>query len=311
MYGIIILSLFALFYFQDASQTKEVNWTDFEKAALAGDVNKIYVFSETGIAEGFVTEAGAKRLKFDSSDSFDGDKKIKTIIPSADKIQEKIDSWNAKLSAEGKPQIKVNYEKGSDLMKLFWYFGPILLLVIFMVYMSKRMSGGGGGGGIFNVGKSRATVFDKNNGPAVTFKDVAGQAEAKVEIEEIVEFLKNPQRYTELGAKIPKGALLVGPPGTGKTLLAKAVAGEANVPFLSMSGSDFVEMFVGVGAARVRDLFKQAKDKAPCIVFIDEIDAVGRARGKNPNMGSNDERENTLNQMLTEMDGFGSNNAVI
>lgn len=311
MYGIIALSLFALFYFQDASQTQEVDWTDFEKAALAGDIDKIMVFSETGIAEGFVTNEGAKKLHFDTSDTFSGDKKIKTTIPSSDKIQEKIDSWNAALVAQGKPEIKVNYEKGSDLMKLFWYFGPILLLVIFMVYMSKRMSGGAGGGGIFNVGKSRATVFDKDNGTTVTFKDVAGLAEAKVEIEEIVEFLKNPNRYTELGAKIPKGALLVGPPGTGKTLLAKAVAGEANVPFLSMSGSDFVEMFVGVGAARVRDLFKQAKDKAPCIVFIDEIDAVGRARGKNPNMGSNDERENTLNQMLTEMDGFGSNNGVI
>ncbi|MDE6796199.1 MAG: ATP-dependent zinc metalloprotease FtsH, partial [Muribaculaceae bacterium] len=311
MYAIITISLFALFYFQDASQTKEVNWTDFEKAALAGDVDKILVFSETGIAEGFVNEAGAKKHRFDTSDTFDGDKKIKTTIPSSDKIQEKIDSWNTQLQAEGKQPIEVTYEKGSDLMKLFWYFGPILLLVIFMVYMSKRMNGGAGGGGIFNVGKSRATVFDKDNGNTVTFKDVAGLAEAKVEIEEIVEFLKNPQRYTELGAKIPKGALLVGPPGTGKTLLAKAVAGEANVPFLSMSGSDFVEMFVGVGAARVRDLFKQAKDKAPCIVFIDEIDAVGRARGKNPNMGSNDERENTLNQMLTEMDGFGSNNGVI
>lgn len=312
MYAIILLSLFALFYFQDASQTKEVDWTAFEKAALAGDLKKVMVLSEAGIAEGFVTDEGAKKHKFDtSSDDFDGDKKIKTIIPSTDKIQDKIDSWNATLSAEGKPTITVTYEKGSDLMKLFWYFGPILLLVIFMVFMSKRMTGGSGGGGIFNVGKSRATVFDKNNGTPVTFKDVAGLAEAKVEIEEIVEFLKNPQRYTELGAKIPKGALLVGPPGTGKTLLAKAVAGEANVPFLSMSGSDFVEMFVGVGAARVRDLFKQAKEKAPCIVFIDEIDAVGRARGKNPNMGSNDERENTLNQMLTEMDGFGSNNGVI
>ena len=180
-----------------------------------------------------------------------------------------------------------------------------------MYYMSKRMSGGGGTGGIFNVGKSKAMVFDKDNGTNVTFDDVAGLSEAKVEIEEIVEFLKNPQRYTDLGAKIPKGALLVGPPGTGKTLLAKAVAGEASVPFLSMSGSDFVEMFVGVGAARVRDLFKQAKEKAPCIVFIDEIDAVGRARGRNQNMGSNDERENTLNQMLTEMDGFQSNNGVI
>lgn len=311
MYGLILLSLLALFYFQDASQTKEVDWTDFEKAALAGDMDKIMVFSETRTAEGFMTAEGAKKHKFNTSSEFDGDKKITTTIPSSDKIQEKIDSWNAALQAEGKPLIKVNYEKGSDLMKLFWYFGPILLLVIFMVYMSKRMSGGAGGGGIFNVGKSRATVFDKDNGSTVTFKDVAGLAEAKVEIEEIVEFLKNPQRYTELGAKIPKGALLVGPPGTGKTLLAKAVAGEANVPFLSMSGSDFVEMFVGVGAARVRDLFKQAKEKAPCIVFIDEIDAVGRARGKNPNMGSNDERENTLNQMLTEMDGFGSNNGVI
>ena len=311
MYGIITLSLFALFYFQDASQTKEVSWTDFEKAALAGDIDKILVFSETGIAEGFVNDDGAQKHKFNDSDTFDGDKKIKTNIPSSGKIQEKIDAWNATLQSEGKPAIEVTYEKGSDLMKLFWYFGPILILVIFMVYMSKRMSGGAGGGGIFNVGKSKATVFDKDNGNAVTFKDVAGLAEAKVEIEEIVEFLKNPQRYTELGAKIPKGALLVGPPGTGKTLLAKAVAGEANVPFLSMSGSDFVEMFVGVGAARVRDLFKQAKDKAPCIVFIDEIDAVGRARGKNPNMGSNDERENTLNQMLTEMDGFGSNNGVI
>lgn len=311
MYAVILLSLFALFYFQDASQTKEVNWTDFEKAALAGDIDKIMVFSETGTAEGYMTDQGAKNHKFDNTQGFEGDKKIKTTIPSSDKIQEKIDTWNAALTAEGKTPIKVNYEKGSDLMKLFWYFGPILMLVFFMVYMSKKMNNPGGGGGIFNVGKSRATVFDKDNGTTVTFKDVAGLAEAKVEIEEIVEFLKNPQRYTELGAKIPKGALLVGPPGTGKTLLAKAVAGEANVPFLSMSGSDFVEMFVGVGAARVRDLFKQAKDKAPCIVFIDEIDAVGRARGKNPNMGSNDERENTLNQMLTEMDGFGSNNGVI
>ena len=311
MYGIILICLFALFYFQDASQTKEVNWTEFEDAALAGDIDKIMVFPEAKVAEGFVTSSGADRHKFDNSDSFSGDKKIKTTIPSPDKIQEKIDAWNASLAAEGKPQIKVNYEKSSDIMKLFWYFGPILLLVLVMVYMSRRVNSGGGGGGIFNVGKSRATVFDKNNGPSVTFKDVAGLAEAKVEIEEIVEFLKNPHKYTELGAKIPKGALLVGPPGTGKTLLAKAVAGEANVPFLSMSGSDFVEMFVGVGAARVRDLFKQAKEKAPCIVFIDEIDAVGRARGKNPNMGSNDERENTLNQMLTEMDGFGSNNGVI
>ncbi len=312
MYGLIILSLLALYYFQDGSQTKDVDWSDFEKAALAGDIDKIMIFSQNGIAEGFLTDQGAKNQKFDMTPQMTGDKKIKTTIPSADKIQEKIDSWNEKLSAEGKPQIKINYEKGSDLMKVIWYFGPIILIIVVMVIMSKRMTGGtGGAGGIFNVGKSKATVFDKNNGTNVTFKDVAGLAEAKVEIEEIVEFLKNPQRYTELGAKIPKGALLVGPPGTGKTLLAKAVAGEADVPFLSMSGSDFVEMFVGVGAARVRDLFKQAKEKAPCIVFIDEIDAVGRARGKNPNMGSNDERENTLNQLLTAMDGFQSNNGVI
>ncbi len=171
--------------------------------------------------------------------------------------------------------------------------------------------GGGGSGGVFNVGKAKAQLFDKDGAVKVTFNDVAGLSEAKQEVEEIVEFLKNPNRYTDLGGKIPKGALLVGPPGTGKTLLAKAVAGEANVPFFSLSGSDFVEMFVGVGASRVRDLFRQAKEKAPCIVFIDEIDAVGRARGKNPNMGSNDERENTLNQLLTEMDGFGSNSGVI
>ena len=312
MYALIILSLLALYYFQDGSQSKDVNWTDFEKAALAGEFEKVVVFSESGQAEGILTPAGAKRQKFDTPPGMTGDFKLKTTIPSTDKIQDKIDSWNTALAKAGKPQMAVTYEKGSDLMKLFWYFGPLVLIIIFMVYMSRRMSGGaGGGGGIFNVGKSKAIVFDKNNGTNVTFKDVAGLAEAKVEIEEIVEFLKNPQRYTELGAKIPKGALLVGPPGTGKTLLAKAVAGEADVPFLSMSGSDFVEMFVGVGAARVRDLFKQAKEKAPCIVFIDEIDAVGRARGKNPNMGSNDERENTLNQMLTEMDGFQSNNGVI
>ena len=204
------------------------------------------------------------------------------------------------------------------------YWGSILswlwplIFIIFTIYLFSRMSrgmtggsGGGAGGGIFSVGKSQAKVFDKNNKQKVTFKDVAGLEEAKVEIMEIVDFLKSPSKYTALGGKIPKGALLIGPPGTGKTLLAKAVAGEANVPFFSMSGSDFVEMFVGVGASRVRDLFKQAKEKAPCIVFIDEIDAVGRARGKNVGFSSNDERENTLNQLLTEMDGFGTNSGVI
>ena len=313
MYILIVACLFGLYYFQDSSQTKSVDWTEFEAAAKAGEMSKIEVVSESGIAIGVLTKEGAKKQKMhDDIEGANTEKRLRTTIPSTNKIQDKIDSWNEQLLAEGRPEIAVKYEKGNDLMKFFWFFGPILLMIFFFEYMSRRMGGGsGGGGGIFNVGKSKARIFDKDNSTDVTFKDVAGLAEAKVEIEEIVEFLKNPQRYTELGAKIPKGALLVGPPGTGKTLLAKAVAGEAGVPFLSLSGSDVVEMFVGVGAARVRDLFKQAKDKAPCIVFIDEIDAVGRARGKNPNMGSNDERENTLNQMLTEMDGFGSNNGVI
>lgn len=311
MYAMIGLALVGLYYFQNNDQTRQVDWTEFEKSAMAGDVEKIVVDMSNAEAKGYLTEAGAKKLKFDMQPGFEGQKKIETTIPSPDKISDKIEGWNNALAAQGKSAIKVSFEKGSDLMRVFWAFGPIILIFLGWYFISKRMSGGGAGGGIFNVGKSKATVFDKGNGTNVTFKDVAGLAEAKVEIEEIVEFLKNPQRYTELGAKIPKGALLVGPPGTGKTLLAKAVAGEANVPFLSISGSDFVEMFVGVGAARVRDLFKQAKEKAPCIVFIDEIDAVGRARGKNPSMGGNDERENTLNQMLVQMDGFGTNNGVI
>ncbi|EJX05816.1 transmembrane AAA-metalloprotease FtsH [gut metagenome] len=209
----------------------------------------------------------------------------------------------------------ISYDKKQNfLMAFFWNVFPFVMLIVFWIYLSRRMSGGGNagiGGGIFNVGKSKAQLFEKGSNIKVTFKDVAGLAEAKQEVEEIVEFLKEPQKYTELGGKIPKGALLVGPPGTGKTLLAKAVAGEANVPFFSLAGSDFVEMFVGVGASRVRDLFRQAKEKAPCIVFIDEIDAVGRARSKAAAMGGNDERENTLNQLLTEMDGFGTNSGII
>lgn len=311
MYALIILSLLALYYFQDGSHTEQVNWTKFEALAQDGCITTIVVDKQNQTAEGILNDKGRKQIDINTN-GMDVEIKVRSIIPSPDIISEKIENWNASLTSGGMKPITVEYEEGSDIAKMFWYFGPFVLLIVFWIFMSRKMSGGsGGGGGIFNVGKSKATLFDKNNKTNVTFKDVAGLAEAKVEIEEIVEFLKNPQRYTELGAKIPKGALLVGPPGTGKTLLAKAVAGEANVPFLSMSGSDFVEMFVGVGAARVRDLFKQAKDKAPCIVFIDEIDAVGRARGKNPNMGSNDERENTLNQMLTEMDGFGSNNGVI
>jgi AFG3 family protein len=211
-------------------------------------------------------------------------------------------------------RIEPEYRNERNWMgEILWTIGPFVLIILLWWWIFRRMSRGSGGGpgGIFSVGKSQAKVFDKDSRVNTTFREVAGLAEAKQEVEEIVEFLRNPEKFTRLGGKIPKGALLVGPPGTGKTLLAKAVAGEADVPFFSMSGSDFVEMFVGVGASRVRDLFKQAKEKAPCIVFIDEIDAIGRARGRNPNFGSNDERENTLNQLLTEMDGFDTNSGVI
>jgi len=211
------------------------------------------------------------------------------------------------------------FEYGTDTEydyfgQIFWYVLPFGIIFLIWFFVMRRMTGGGGGGGggqIFNIGKSKAQLYDKGKSTNITFKDVAGLQGAKEEIVEIVEFLKHPKKYTDIGAKIPKGALLVGPPGTGKTLLAKAVAGEAKVPFFSLSGSDFVEMFVGVGASRVRDLFKQAKEKAPAIIFIDEIDAIGRARGKNNGFNSNDERENTLNQLLTEMDGFGTNSGVI
>ena len=220
---------------------------------------------------------------------------------------------DAQQNIPGVAGITLEYEKEYDGWgSLLNFLFPIVLILFIWIFFFRKMSrGAGGGSGIFNVGKSQAKLFDKESNIKITFKDVAGLAEAKQEVEEIVSFLKSPDKYTKLGGKIPKGALLVGPPGTGKTLMAKAMAGEANVPFFSMSGSDFVEMFVGVGASRVRDLFKQAKEKAPCIIFIDEIDAIGRARGKNPNMGSNDERENTLNQLLTEMDGFETNSGVI
>ncbi len=225
---------------------------------------------------------------------------------------ESLDTYLTQAQQKGKI-LDYSYEKdnNSGLMTIFYTFGPIIFFVLLWVFMMRRMGGGAGGGGVFSVGKSKAQMYEKGNDLGITFKDVAGQAGAKQEVQEIVDFLKEPQKYTDLGGKIPKGALLVGPPGTGKTLLAKAVAGEAGVPFFSMSGSDFVEMFVGVGASRVRDLFRQAKEKAPCIIFIDEIDAVGRARSKNPAMGGNDERENTLNALLTEMDGFGTNSGVI
>ena len=233
---------------------------------------------------------------------------VKTQYGSLDELTTYLDS----AQQRGKvTDVSFDNTKGNFFTDLLWQFGPLALLIFFWIFLMRRMNGGGAGGGVFNIGKSKAKMYEKANEMGITFKDVAGQAGAKQEVEEIVEFLKHPQRYTDLGGKIPKGVLLVGPPGTGKTLLAKAVAGEAGVPFFSMSGSDFVEMFVGVGASRVRDLFRQAKEKSPCIIFIDEIDAVGRARAKNPSMGGNDERENTLNALLIEMDGFGTNSGVI
>lgn len=312
MYAIVLAFLAGMFFLDQNSLTKSVSYTEFEKAVQSKGISKIVVYTNKNLAEGVMTDSLAQAMFHESQyQSGSGTlPKLETEIPSADKFQDKIEEW----TKEGLFSGNVKYEKGSDYSSLLWSFGPIVLLIFFWFYMMRRMSGkdsSGGPGGVFSVGKSKAKIFDKDGPVKVTFKDVAGLSEAKTEIEEIVEFLKNPQRYTDLGGKIPKGALLVGPPGTGKTLLAKAVAGEADVPFFSMSGSDFVEMFVGVGASRVRDLFRQAKEKAPCIVFIDEIDAVGRARGKNPNMGANDERENTLNQLLTEMDGFGTNSGVI
>ena len=312
MYAIVFLFLFGIYYLDDNSVTRSVSYSEFENYIVRDHgIRKIVVFSDKREAEGFLTDSLARELfKDDRLGNGQGTvAKIDTYIPSADKFDGKIDQWRAEGAFTG----EVKYERSSQFSSFLWSLAPIVILVVAWIWIMRRMSGGGNGsgGGVFSVGKSKAMLFDKNNAGKVTFKDVAGLSEAKTEIEEIVEFLKNPGRYTDLGGKIPKGALLVGPPGTGKTLLAKAVAGEANVPFFSMSGSDFVEMFVGVGASRVRDLFRQAKEKAPCIVFIDEIDAVGRARGRNANMGSNDERENTLNQLLTEMDGFGSNSGVI
>ncbi|HNU37443.1 MAG: ATP-dependent zinc metalloprotease FtsH [Parabacteroides sp.] len=310
MYGIIFIMLAALYMTNDSSTTKEMGWTEFQKLANKNVFEKITVFNKKNTLEATIKK-GQLGVVFKEDSALVGDSPMVFVkIPSADKFSDFYDKAVEKNNID----TSVSFEEGDDTFwNFFISFGPIILLVLVWIFLMKRMSGnaGGGAGGVFSVGKAKAQLFDKDNDKKVTFKDVAGLSEAKQEIEEIVAFLRSPEKYTELGGKIPKGALLVGPPGTGKTLLAKAVAGEANVPFFSLSGSDFVEMFVGVGASRVRDLFRQAKEKAPCIVFIDEIDAVGRARGKNANMNSNDERENTLNQLLTEMDGFGSNSGVI
>lgn len=311
MYGLIFIMLVALYMTNDSSGTKELGWTEFQKLAQENVFDKMTVYNKKNLVEATVKNGKTEQVFGNMDVSKIGvSPKVYVKIPSADKFSDFYD----KAVADSHIDTQVRFEEGDDAIWNFLVsFGPIILLIGVWMFLTRRMSGGTGAGpgGVFSVGKAKAQLFDKDNDRKVTFKDVAGLAEAKQEVEEIVSFLKNPEKYTELGGKIPKGALLVGPPGTGKTLLAKAVAGEANVPFFSLSGSDFVEMFVGVGASRVRDLFRQAKEKSPCIVFIDEIDAVGRARGKNANMNSNDERENTLNQLLTEMDGFGSNSGVI
>lgn len=311
MYGLIFIMLVALYMTNDSSGAKELGWTEFQKLAQENVFDKMTVYNKKNLVEATVKNGKTEQVFGNMDVSKIGvSPKVYVKIPSADKFSDFYD----KAVADSHIDTQVRFEEGDDAIWNFLVsFGPIILLIGVWMFLMRRMSGGTGAGpgGVFSVGKAKAQLFDKDNDRKVTFKDVAGLAEAKQEVEEIVSFLKNPEKYTELGGKIPKGALLVGPPGTGKTLLAKAVAGEANVPFFSLSGSDFVEMFVGVGASRVRDLFRQAKEKSPCIVFIYEIDAVGRARGKNANMNSNDERENTLNQLLTEMDGFGSNSGVI
>ena len=306
LYGIVAVVLIILHFTDDQVALKEVEYGTFKKYVEKGYVDKVTIVKNEGIAEVSLQPNDTTALIeiFGATQAANHTKapQLTVQIPSSDRFDEYISN---------NPNIDVRYEERKDFFNSIMSFAPLLFFILLWIFMMRRM-GGGPQGGIFNVGKSKAQLFDKETSAhKVTFKDVAGLEGAKQEVEEIVAFLKNPKRYTDLGGKIPKGALLVGPPGTGKTLLAKAVAGEANVPFFSMSGSDFVEMFVGVGASRVRDLFRQAKEKSPCIIFIDEIDAIGRARGKNPSFNSNDERENTLNQLLTEMDGFGSNSGVI
>lgn len=314
VYVLIIGAILALNYFYRPKSAVESNWLEVKTQMLQGnDVAKLLVIRNQGKVEVYLKSESVEKYssRLGEVTKSPGPHFFFTI-GSIETFERQLEETQANVPQN--ERIYADYEERPNYFgEIITWLLPILLLIGVWIFIFRRISGGAGGAGgnIFSVGKSKAQLFDKENNNRVDFKDVAGLEEAKVEIMEIVDFLKNPKKYTDLGGKIPKGVLLVGPPGTGKTLLAKAVAGEANVPFFSMSGSDFVEMFVGVGASRVRDLFKQAKEKAPCIVFIDEIDAVGRARGKNPNFSANDERENTLNQLLTEMDGFGSNQGVI
>ena len=317
IYIVIAITLGYLFMSGDSSllsagSSRNATYSQFKSYVEQGYASRIIVNKKEGSLVMYVEPSHIRDVFRDQKVDSGSRPYVVVQFPSADKLEDFVSEQQALEHFSG----EMEYRQGDDdAMHFFWSFGPLILIAAFWLLMMRRMGGGGGDVtgpmGIFSVGKSRAKLVEKDEDNKVTFADVAGQAGAKLEVQEIVEFLKNPTRYTELGGKIPKGALLVGPPGTGKTLLAKAVAGEADVPFFSMSGSDFVEMFVGVGASRVRDLFRQAKEKAPCIIFIDEIDAVGRARSRGVQMGANDERESTLNQLLTEMDGFGTNSGVI
>ena len=308
---IMIAMTFAYLWFagDEGASNRHLTYTEFKSLVNKGYASKIVAYNDNTV-DVYIKPEHIKEVFKEDHKKVGRSPFMNVEVGSI----ESLDKFMEQAQENGTFTGEISYEKKSDMFgTIFWNIAPIIFIVAIWIFIMRRMSGGGmGGQNPFNVGKSKAQVYDKDDkANRVTFKDVAGQEGAKQEVQEIVDFLKQPQKYTELGGKIPKGALLVGPPGTGKTLLAKAVAGEANVPFFSMSGSDFVEMFVGVGASRVRDLFRQAKEKAPCIIFIDEIDAIGRARGKNPGMGGNDERESTLNQLLTEMDGFGTNSGVI
>ena len=311
LYMFIAMTIAYLYFTSDdnAGVNRELTYTEFKDMVTKGYASKIIAYNDNTV-DLFIKPEHVKDVFKDDYKKVGRSPSVHVEVGSIDSL----DKFLEKAQEEGHFTGEVSYEKKSDMFgAFFWNIAPIFFIIAIWLFIMRRM-GGGATGGInpFSVGKSKAQVYEKGDTTnRVTFKDVAGQESAKQEIQEIVDFLKQPQKYTDLGGKIPKGALLVGPPGTGKTLLAKAVAGEADVPFFSMSGSDFVEMFVGAGASRVRDLFRQAKEKAPCIIFIDEIDAVGRARSKSPSMGGNDERESTLNQLLTEMDGFGTNSGVI
>ena len=316
IYGIVIITLIALYMTsgrENSSVTTQTSYSEFKTLVMKGYANEIVVNKYQNTLQVYIKPEHIRDVFHKGVDQTGQRPAVSVAIGSADQVEQFVNQAREANKFTG----KYSYDNAKEseffnsLIMNILFFGGIIMVWMFIM---RRMGGGAGpgmGSGIFNVGKSKAQMYEKGGDLGITFKDVAGQAGAKQEMQEIVDFLKNPQKYTDLGGKIPKGALLVGPPGTGKTLLAKAVAGEAGVPFFSMSGSDFVEMFVGVGASRVRDLFEKAKTKAPCIIFIDEIDAVGRARSKNPAMGGNDERENTLNALLTEMDGFGTNSGII